>query len=141
MLELWKVTYRGQKSINEITCGCNSPCVMTLIPAGFHLLSCHPLTHIAPRDSRGTVPSPSPNLTPERTCQIGMNGILSASFLFTCLSTLTCGMVPFVFTSVSMRCLRDSGKSRGVLQVIPDCVTFILSASGSSAVSHCEEGG
>lgn len=46
----------------------HSPCVITSIPAGFHFVfPFHPLTHIDPRLITGIVPSPSPNLTPERT--------------------------------------------------------------------------
>jgi hypothetical protein len=37
---------------------------LILIPAGFHLLRFHPSTHIAPKLSKLTVPSPSPNFTP-----------------------------------------------------------------------------
>ena len=38
--------------------------VTTLIAAGFHRLRFHPSTHIAPRLSKLTVPSPSPIFTP-----------------------------------------------------------------------------
>ena len=41
--------------------------VVILMPAGFHLGRFHPSTHIAPRLSKLTVPSPSPILTPLRT--------------------------------------------------------------------------
>ena len=41
--------------------------VVTLIPAGFHLVLFHPSTHIAPRLNKLTVPSPSPIFTPLRT--------------------------------------------------------------------------
>lgn len=40
----------------------------TLIPPGFHRGRRQPSAHMAPRLSRLTVPSPSPNLTPLRTC-------------------------------------------------------------------------
>jgi len=38
--------------------------VTVLMPAGFHRFCFQPSTHIAPRLSNGTVPSPSPSLTP-----------------------------------------------------------------------------
>ena len=41
---------------------------MILIPAGFHRFRFQPSTHIAPKLRRDTVPSPSPSLTPFRTC-------------------------------------------------------------------------
>ena len=54
---------RKRAEIGEI------PWVTTGIPAGFHFVfPLHPFTHMAPRLRRGIVPSPSPNLTPDRTC-------------------------------------------------------------------------
>lgn len=69
------------------------PCVMTSIPAGFHLvLPFQPLTHILPRLTTGIVPSPSPNFTPDRTS----------------------GLLPLMVTAESIQCRRARGKSRAV---------------------------
>lgn len=69
------------------------PCVITSIPAGLYfVLPFHPCTHIAPRLTVAIVPSPSENLTPERTG----------------------GTAPLTVTSLSIQCSLVSGKSSGV---------------------------
>ena len=88
------------------------PCVTTSIPEGFHLvLPVHPFTHIAPRLSTGIVPSPSPNLTPDRTS----------------------GIEPLTVTSESIRCRLARGKSRGVRSVVHELLETL-----SSDGSHCQ---
>lgn len=80
------------------------------IPAGFHrVFPFQPRTHIAPRLTTGIVPSPSPNLTPDRTCMIFLSPCHKRESLL-----LTSGMEPFTLTAASIHCRRDSGKSNGV---------------------------
>lgn len=81
------------------------------MPDGFHLVfPCHPFTHIPPKLINGIVPSPSPNLTPERTS----------------------GIDPLTVTSLSIRCLRARGKSSGVRSVVQE----VFETAGSVG-SHC----
>ena len=116
----------------------HSPCVTTSIPAGFHLvLPCQPLTHIAPRLTTGMVPSPSPNLTPDRTCRTQLcshcfKRHLVARAEGTSLDgsvkqrmgnvakecQLTSGTDPPTETAVSIHSDRASGKSSGVRGVV-----------------------
>src|SRR4051794_17298040 len=90
--------------------------VVILIPAGFHRRRFHPSTHIAPRLSKLTVPSPSPILTP----------------------FLTLGQaVSFVYAA-SIQLLRDSGIFNGLRLVQPSMLSSWHSSSAMpTVVSSC----
>lgn len=106
------------------------PFVITLIPAGFHFGSFHPRTHIAPRDSKGTVPSPSPNFTPFLTwivIKVSLSGAKEGSH------PLTSGIEPWTVISVSIQCRLADGISNGVRHVINEPFVFWISSSGV----HC----
>ena len=120
--------------MRQILCRNGTSTVVTLIPAGFHLLLFHPSTHIAPRLNKLTVPSPSPIFTPLRTYGTTISDLGKHRYV---LDRGTLGFLVLSVYSLSIQLGLCRGRSRGDLVISQFCSSPHAGCSVSARVSSC----
>lgn len=113
--------------------------VLTGMPAGFQFFLFQPSTHMAPREMRLTVPSPSPILTPFFTYIRNGSAINEQGLGLTTRRGRTFGFAPeFSTTAVSIQFSLNSGMSRGGRGIVSvDAPGGISSIPQSVEFKHC----